>query len=56
MEIIVSGYCRVLDGPRTVMADTEDREADCAWPDCIHAPQCPLAAELWEQMGGKSEK
>ena len=46
MEEIVQGYCRVLDGPRTVYF--EDGEADCSYPDCPWAGECPVAKKLKE--------
>ena len=48
-EKFISGYCRQLDQSRVVTAVTEDgvlTEADCCYPDCVHAPACPIAAEL----------
>lgn len=48
-EIFVSGYCRSQDGPRTVWAVIEGgecSECDCAYPDCLYASSCPIAAEL----------
>lgn len=50
METFITGYCRVLDSARTVMADTEDAEADCAYPDCVYAPSCPIAKQLKEYL------
>ena len=43
-EIFVSGYCRAIDGSRTVMV--EEGEADCFYPDCPHAADCPIAKEI----------
>lgn len=50
MEKIFSGYCRALDQSRMVEAEKleEKWEADCAWPDCPHAPVCLIAAQLKE--------
>ena len=48
-EYFFSGYCRALDGSRTVEVITEDgqvTEADCAWPNCIHRSVCPIAQQL----------
>ena len=53
MEEFVSGYCRVLDGPRTVLADLEDKTADCCYPDCPHCEQCTLAAHFRELFSGE---
>ena len=49
MEVFLSGYCRCLDGARTVLVDTEDGCADCAYPDCPHRAACPIAEEI-EQL------
>ena len=43
-EIIVTGYCRVIDGSRTVMV--EEGEADCCYPDCAHAADRPIARQI----------
>lgn len=48
-EVFFSGYCRALDGHRTVCVVTEDgdvTEVDCAYPDCPHASVCPIAKEI----------
>ena len=47
-ERFISGYCKLLDAPRTVTAENEDGQwiADCCYPDCAHAQSCPIAAEL----------
>jgi len=47
-EQILSGYCRALDRSRMVVAEEDGGkwEADCAWPDCPHAPACEIAARL----------
>ena len=50
-ERFLSGYCKALDGSRTVLAVYEDgalTEADCAYPNCPHAPGCPIAQKLQE--------
>ena len=56
MEIFISGYCRAMDGARTVMADAEDGYADCAWPECVHCPQCTVAAEIQKRMAAEEPK
>lgn len=43
-EMILSGYCRKLDGSRTVMV--EDGEPDCLYPDCPYTPACPIAEKI----------
>ena len=48
-EYFITGYCRQLDQSRVVTAVTEDgvlTEADCCYPNCGHAPACPIAKEL----------
>ena len=48
-ETVISGYCRALDGSRMVVAEAEDTtltEVDCAFPDCPHAPSCPIADRI----------
>ena len=43
-ERVLTGYCRQLDGSRTVMV--EDGEADCLYPECPYVANCPIAKEL----------
>lgn len=43
-EGFFSGYCRKLDGSRTVMV--EEGEPDCLYPDCPYAPNCPIAQKI----------
>ena len=53
-EYCISGYCRQIDGARTVFYEPEEG-ADCAWPGCIYAADCPIAREIRqidEQDGG----
>ena len=50
MEEFVSGYCRALDGARTVLVDLDERCADCAYPDCAYAGECPGAREIAERL------
>ncbi len=48
-EKFITGYCRQLDQSRVVTAVTENgalTEVDCCYPACVHAPACPIAAEL----------
>lgn len=47
-EKLISGYCRVLNAARTVLADSDDRTADCRYPDCEHREECTVAAQLRE--------
>ena len=47
-EKFFSGYCRAIDASRTVTAEQWQGkwEADCAYPDCPHAPVCQIAEEI----------
>jgi len=50
-EAFFSGYCRCTDGSRTVMAEKEAHtllEADCGYPQCVYAPNCPIAKKITE--------
>ena len=51
-EIFLSGYCRALDQSRIVEAEISGKEvsADCAYPDCPHAPNCQIAQRLREEL------
>jgi hypothetical protein len=48
-ETFLSGYCRCLDGARTVAVVTENGklvEVDCSYENCPHTPTCPIAKEI----------
>lgn len=48
-EGFFSGYCRQLDGARTVTVVAEDqklREVDCLYENCPYAPNCPVAERM----------
>ena len=48
-ELFFSGYCRTIDQSRMVEVVLDDgavTEADCCYPDCIHAPNCVIAQEI----------
>lgn len=50
-ESFFSGYCRQLDGSRTVTVVTEDgtlTEVDCCFGSCIYEPNCPIAKQIQE--------
>ena len=52
-ELFLSGYCRAADQSRMVAVVIEDdavSEADCAWPNCPYAPNCPIAAKIEEAL------
>ena len=52
-ELFLSGYCRCLDGSRTVALVTVDgtlEEVDCAYPGCPYAPNCPIAHKIEEAI------
>lgn len=48
-ELILSGYCRVLDSSRCVIAVIEDTtlaEVDCGFENCIYASTCPIGQQI----------
>ena len=48
-EKFVTGYCRLMDQSRMVALVLEDghlTETDCAYPNCPHVPNCPVAAKI----------
>ena len=48
-EKFLSGYCRMIDGSRTVTAELTDGHltcADCCYGNCMYQASCPIAAEL----------
>ena len=48
-EAFFSGYCRALDGSRTVCAVKENGqllEADCDYPACPHFAECTVAKSI----------
>lgn len=47
-EFVVTGYCRQLDQQRMVLCEAEGGAwaADCAYPACPYAAECPVAAAL----------
>lgn len=55
MEEFFSGYCRVLDAARTVLADSEEGDADCEFPACAYAADCPIAARLREFLSTEAK-
>ena len=52
-ECFYSGYCRMLDGSRTVAVVTENGallEVDCCFETCVHTPNCTIAQSIREQL------
>ena len=50
-EGFFSGYCRAVDGSRTVAVEAEGAAltyADCNFPDCAYGPNCPIAKNIRE--------
>ena len=48
-EAFYSGYCRQIDDSRMVAVVAEGTtlvEADCCYPDCPYAPDCPVAQKI----------
>ena len=45
MEEMIQGYCRAIDAARTVFV--EEGEADCAFPNCVHAASCEIAKQIF---------
>lgn len=52
MEEFVSGYCRTLDSARTVLVDLDERCADCDYPSCAYAGECPIAERIAHLLQG----
>ena len=49
MEKILTGYCRVLDSARTVMAEYDEQwDIDCQFPHCGFAGDCTIGKQLQE--------
>ena len=55
MEKLIQGYCCVLNGARTVMAEREEG-ADCDYPNCPFRERCPIASELRDFLETTKEK
>ena len=48
-ETFFSGYCRQIDGARTVCVEadgTELVEVDCLFDVCPHAKDCPIGQSI----------
>lgn len=50
-EMILSGYCRCIDGSRTVLVEIEDGKVypDCAYGNCPHEQSCLIAQKIREK-------
>jgi hypothetical protein len=50
LEEFISGYCRALDGSRTVLLEgTEgDYSADCSYGNCPYEASCQIAKRIRE--------
>lgn len=52
-ESFFTGYCRQTDSARTVAVITEGStltEADCCYPDCSYAVDCPIGKSIAELL------
>ena len=48
-ESFFTGYCRQIDGARTVCAVAEGKElteVDCLFDTCTHANDCPIGRSI----------
>ena len=48
-EGFFSGYCRQIDGARTVCTVAQDKaltEVDCLYESCPHATDCPIGKSI----------
>ena len=48
-EAFFSGYCRQIDGARTVTVEAEGQnltETDCLYENCPYASNCPVAEKI----------
>lgn len=56
MEKILTGYCRILDGARTVMAEYDDGwDIDCQFPACGFCADCTIGRQLQELIDQQEE-
>jgi hypothetical protein len=52
-EVFFSGYCRVLDGSRTVCVEAEGAElleADCCYGSCLYQDQCVIGKAITQLL------
>ena len=48
-EKFLSGYCRQIDGSRTVTVELENGNidhVDCGYENCVHRQNCPIAKQI----------
>jgi len=52
-ELIVTGYCRVLDGNRVLCCEQDGAEwvTDCVYPRCEFAGTCRVLENAREKLG-----
>lgn len=58
IEQFFSGYCRVLDGSRTVCAVKENGqllEADCDYPSCPHFKECTISQSIQDFINKEND-
>lgn len=50
LEEFISGYCRALDGSRTVLLEGSegDYRSDCGYGSCPYEAACPIAQRIRE--------
>ena len=50
-ETVISGYCRQIDNGRMVCVEADGQrltDIDCQFPNCPHAPACPVGEKIRE--------
>ena len=58
-ELYLSGYCRMLDGSRTVellVEEGELSEVDCCYGNCIHESVCQIAQRIRRALTNSSDE
>ena len=51
-ECFFTGYCRQIDGSRTVcvyICNKEVAEVDCAYHTCVYAQSCQIGKQIKEE-------
>ena len=57
-EAFFSGYCRQIDGSRTVALEADGNQlmgVDCRYETCPHAPNCTIGQRIWEFLEEKQK-